>query len=205
MIRTLEKLDCIFYYGIWFIPIYFVPFTTISFSFLSMSVWLSGWRSVSALASHRCYPGSIPGVCMWDGHVVTRLDRWAFFQVLRVSSNHEDLIYANISSIANDSQYKCSYKTCFVLFVKDSWKNRNKSKYKQANRPDQTDRINIHSFIIIITYTSIVTFIICIARESKLDILVFNNGRLLLYRWEMFSFIAVASLIAYLLCSFGLT
>ena len=29
---------------------------------------LSGWRSVNALASHRCDLGSIPGVGMWDGH-----------------------------------------------------------------------------------------------------------------------------------------
>ena len=32
------------------------------------SLRLSGWRSVNALASHRCVPGSIPGVGMWDGH-----------------------------------------------------------------------------------------------------------------------------------------
>ena len=50
---------------------------------------LSGWRSGNALASHRCNPGSIPSIgmwdghvrwscemVMWDGHVVTKWDRW---------------------------------------------------------------------------------------------------------------------------------
>ena len=36
---------------------------------------LSGWHSVNTLASHRCDKGSIPGVGMWDGHVVTKSDR----------------------------------------------------------------------------------------------------------------------------------
>ena len=47
--------------------------------------WLSGWRSVNALASHRCNPGSKPGVSMWDGHVVTKSDRW-------VSSGHSGFL-----------------------------------------------------------------------------------------------------------------
>ena len=54
-------------------------------------------RSVNALASHRCDPGSIPGVGMWDGHLVTKSDSW-------VSSghsgflSHEDHPNANIGA-----------------------------------------------------------------------------------------------------------
>ena len=41
---------------------------------VSISNSLPGWRSVNALASHRCDLGSIPSVR--DGHVVTKSDRW---------------------------------------------------------------------------------------------------------------------------------
>ena len=37
---------------------------------------LSGWRSGITLGSHRCDPGSILGIGWWDGHVVTKSDRW---------------------------------------------------------------------------------------------------------------------------------
>ena len=62
---------------------------------------LSGWPSVNALAYHRCDPGSIPDVGMWDGHVVTKSDRW-------VSSGHsgflphEDHPNANIDANEHD-------------------------------------------------------------------------------------------------------
>ena len=46
---------------------------------------LSGWCSVNALASHHCYPGSIPGVAMLDGHVATKSGRW-------VSSGHSGFL-----------------------------------------------------------------------------------------------------------------
>ena len=51
----------------------------------SVSIRPSGWRSGNALAFHRCDPGSIPGVGMWDGHVVTKSDRW-------VSSGHSGFL-----------------------------------------------------------------------------------------------------------------
>ena len=37
---------------------------------------LSDWSSVNAHASYHCDQGSIPGIAMWDGHVVTKSDRW---------------------------------------------------------------------------------------------------------------------------------
>ena len=62
---------------------------------------LSGWRSLNALASHHCDPGSIPDVGMWDVYVVTKSDR-------SVSSGysgflpHEDHPNANISVNEHD-------------------------------------------------------------------------------------------------------
>ena len=43
-------------------------------------ILLSGWRKGNALAYHRCDPGSIPGIGMWDGHVVRRV---GYLRVLR--------------------------------------------------------------------------------------------------------------------------
>ena len=71
---------------------------------------LSGWRSVNALASHRCDPGSIPGVGMWDGHVVTKSDRYVFSGFLQ----HKDHRNANIGAMINIT-YIISCVTCFVI------------------------------------------------------------------------------------------
>ena len=60
-------------------------FTISTYVTLVLLDCLSAWRSVNALASHRCDPGSIPGVGMWDGHVVTKSDRW-------VSPGHSDFL-----------------------------------------------------------------------------------------------------------------
>ena len=70
----------------------------------SPALSLAVWCSVNALASHRCDPGSIPNVGMWDGDLVTKSDRW-------VSSGysgfhlHEDHPNANIGANEHD-QYK---------------------------------------------------------------------------------------------------
>ena len=62
---------------------------------------LSGWRSVNALASHHCDPGSIPGIGMCDGHVVTKSDRWVSFGHSGFLP-HEDHPNANIGVNEHD-------------------------------------------------------------------------------------------------------
>ena len=57
--------------------------------------------------------GSIPGVGMWDGHVVTKSDRW-FSSGYSSFFPHEDHINANIGANEHDSyklynlfRYRC--------------------------------------------------------------------------------------------------
>ena len=52
----------------------------------------------NALASHRCDLGSIHGVGMLDGHVVTKSDRWVSAGHLR----HEDHVNAYMGANNND-------------------------------------------------------------------------------------------------------
>ena len=72
-----------------------------NWTYMYKYVRLSGWRSVNSLASHGCDPGSIPGVGMWDGHVVTKSDS-------KVSPGHsgflphEDHPNANIGANKHD-------------------------------------------------------------------------------------------------------
>ena len=65
--------------GLIYVCVFFNEVDIYCLSYL-VSKWLincrSGWRSVNTLASHRCDPDSIPGVGMWDGHVVIKSDRW---------------------------------------------------------------------------------------------------------------------------------
>ena len=60
--------------------------------------------SVNALAPHRCDPGSIPGVGMWDGHVVTKSNRWVS-SGYSIFLPHEDHPNANIGANEHD-KYK---------------------------------------------------------------------------------------------------
>jgi len=57
--------------------------------------------SVNALVSHCSDSGSINGVGMWDGHVVTKSDRW-FSSGYSSFFPHEDHINANIGANEHD-------------------------------------------------------------------------------------------------------
>ena len=67
---------------------------------------------------HRCDPGSIPGIGMWDGHVVTKSGRW-------VSSRysgflpHEDHQNANIGANEHDKYklYNLFHNRCKIKKV----------------------------------------------------------------------------------------
>ena len=86
----------------------------ISYSKTQLTVMLSGYCSVKALASHRFDPGSIPGVGILDGHVVTKSDRWISFGHSGFLP-HEDHPIANIGA---KSMIYISCITCFVIVVK---------------------------------------------------------------------------------------